>query len=171
MKVHQLRREQIVRTSPSQCWEFFSNPHNLRRLTPEWMDFTVTSETPEAMYAGLIISYRIRPLLGLPMTWVTEITHVKEGCYFVDEQRFGPYRMWHHQHLFEPICEEMVKMTDIVDYVMPLGPLGEAVHALHVGSQVRQIFDYRIGAVETLFPERVAGGAGRRSAAPFRTSE
>ena len=141
------------------CWAFFSNPHNLRELTPAWMDFTVTSDTPARMYPGMIISYRIRPLLGIPQTWVTEITHVDEGRYFVDEQRFGPYRMWHHQHHFKSLGDGRVRMTDIVDYVMPLGPVGNLVHRLYIAKQLREVFDYRIRAVDTLFPapEAMAG--------------
>lgn len=94
------------------------------------------------MYAGMIIAYKVHPILGIPITWVTEITHLKNLEYFVDEQRSGPYRMWHHQHIFREIHGGTL-IEDIVDYILPLGPLGDAAHALFVGRQLQEIFDYR----------------------------
>ncbi len=97
MKVYQLKTIQNLPIGIDKAWEFFSNPNNLSVITPEWLNFKVTSKLPDKMYAGMIISYKVHPVLGIPNTWVTEITHVKEPFYFVDEQRFGPYKMWHHQ--------------------------------------------------------------------------
>lgn len=104
----------------------------------------------EKMYPGQLIEYTVRPLLGIPLYWMTEITHVKEGHYFIDEQRFGPYSLWHHQHHFVAI-EGGVEMTDIVHYKVPLGPLGHLANGLFVRSQLKQIFDYRYKKVEELF--------------------
>ena len=104
----------------------------------------------EKMYPGQIIEYKVKPLLGIPLYWMTEITHVKEGSYFIDEQRFGPYALWHHQHHFQRI-EGGVEMTDIVHYKIPLGLLGRLANTLFVARQLRQIFDYRFKKVEELF--------------------
>jgi ligand-binding SRPBCC domain-containing protein len=102
------------------------------------------------MYPGQLIEYTVRPLLGIPLYWMTEITHVQEGVYFVDEQRFGPYALWHHQHHFTAI-EGGVEMSDIVHYKIPMGPLGQLANTLFVAAQLRQIFDYRYKKVEELF--------------------
>lgn len=102
------------------------------------------------MYAGQIITYRVSPVLGIPLFWMTEITHVREGEYFVDEQRKGPYAMWHHQHFFKPIPGG-VEMTDIVNYELPLGILGDIAHLLFVKKQVEGIFEYRVKALEDRF--------------------
>ena len=101
----------------------------------------------------MIITYRIRPVLGIPITWVTEITHVQEPSHFVDEQRFGPYRFWHHKHLFKA-TKDGVEMEDIVDYAMPLGPLGSIPHALLIRKRLEGIFDYRERVLKELFGER-----------------
>lgn len=115
------------------------------------MRFDITSPTPEGpVYAGQIITYKIRPLLGIALPWMTEITHVKEGVYFVDEQRQGPYGLWHHQHHFVPV-EDGVKMTDIVHYSLPLGLLGRLAGALFVHRQLADIFLYRREKIESLF--------------------
>ncbi len=116
------------------------------------MEFVITSDyTPGTkMYAGMINTYIIKPVLGIKMNWMTEITHVKEGEYFVDEQRFGPFALWHHQHHFKTI-KGGVLMTDILDYAIPYGPIGRLANAVFVEKQVKQIFDYRVGAIELLF--------------------
>jgi len=142
--------------SLERAWDFLSDPHNLRTITPDALDFRILSELPPKMYAGMFICYRIRPLLGLPMTWVTEITHVDAPHYFVDEQRVGPYRIWHHQHWLREHGDGAVEMEDIVDYALPFGLLGEAAHALMVRRQVEGIFDYRRKKLETLFPSEQA---------------
>lgn len=134
-----------------QVWNFISSPANLKKITPEQMGFDITSgELPERMYPGMIISYKVRPLLGIKMTWVTEITHVKEGAYFVDEQRVGPYALWHHEHFIEPI-EGGVLMRDIVSYRPPMGFLGAIANAVLIRRQLNGIFSYRHKAVEEMF--------------------
>ena len=125
--MYQLIRKQIVHTDLETCWDFFSNPSNLKLITPEYMGFDVKTETPNIMYEGLILSYSVRPLLNIPMEWVTEITHVKDKSFFVDEQRIGPYKLWHHEHHFKEI-DEGVEMIDIVSYEPPFGILGKIVH-------------------------------------------
>lgn len=150
-KIYRLQYEQVLNTSIDNAWTFFSRAENLEKITPSYMRFDVTSpETGKPVYAGQIITYVIRPVLGIPVNWMTEITHVVEGKYFIDEQRKGPYGLWHHQHHFE-IVPEGVKMTDIVHYSLPFGIIGKIAHALFVQRQLRDIFAFRKSAVEQLF--------------------
>lgn len=150
-KIHRLQYEQILNTSIDNAWTFFSRAENLEKITPPYMRYTITSPpTNKPVYAGQIITYVIHPVLGIPLRWMTEITHVVEGKYFIDEQRQGPYGLWHHQHHFEPVPEG-VRMTDIVHYSMPLGILGDIAHALFVQRRLRDIFAFRKAAIERLF--------------------
>jgi ligand-binding SRPBCC domain-containing protein len=129
--------------SLDEAWLFFSNPSNLQAITPPHMGFTVTSRYHgEQMYPGQIIRYIVKPLLGIPLKWCTEITHVEPYKYFVDEQRFGPYAFWHHQHHFKE-TESGVVMEDILNYKVPFGILGDAVDALFIHREVESIFAYR----------------------------
>jgi len=114
------------------------------------MGFVVRTELPEKMYEGLMIEYTVKPLLNIPMRWVTEIKTVKDGLFFVDEQRIGPYKIWHHEHHFNDLGDS-VEMTDIVSYVLPLGFLGNIMHGLVVKKKLETIFAYRFEAVEKLF--------------------
>jgi len=140
--VHTLRVEQELPVGRSQLWEFLSHPGNLSEITPGDMGFQVTSPVTGTMYPGQIITYYVSPFKGIRTSWVTEITHVKEGWYFVDEQRFGPYRFWHHKHFLEEM-ENGVKMTDEVTYKLPLGFIGRWVNRLLVKRRLKQIFEYR----------------------------
>ncbi|KAA6439181.1 SRPBCC family protein [Dyadobacter flavalbus] len=140
--------------SLQEAWAFFSNPANLKEITPPHMGFVVTSaHHGEKMYAGQIIRYIVKPVLGIPLKWVTEITHVSENHYFVDEQRFGPYAFWHHQHRFTAI-DEGVLMEDILNYKVPLGFIGDIVNAVFVRNEVNQIFQYRKKVLEERFGTR-----------------
>lgn len=150
VKLHRLKTLQRLPIRIEEAWSFFSDPQNLRAITPPWLDFQVTSDMPERMHAGMIVSYTVRPMLKIPVRWVTEITHVNEPHFFVDEQRFGPYRLWHHQHHFRPIAGG-VEMEDLVHYVLPFGPLGSLVHAVQVRKQLKEIFDYRYQVLEEHF--------------------
>ncbi|MFN4233572.1 MAG: SRPBCC family protein [Bacteroidia bacterium] len=150
MKIYTLKTKQIIPVSLDEAWDFFSSPKNLKTITPPYMGFDITSETEEKMYAGQIITYTVRPLFNIPMTWVTEITHVKDKEFFVDEQRFGPYALWHHKHFFKEI-EKGVEMTDRVDYALPLGILGQIAHPIIVKNKLKEIFDFRYKKVEELF--------------------
>ena len=148
--MHQLKRTQLVKTNMDTCWDFFSSPNNLAKITPDSMGFIVRTEVPEKMYEGLMIEYTVKPLLGIPMRWVTEIKTVRENAFFVDEQRVGPYTLWHHEHHFKAVAGG-VEMTDIVSYQLPLGILGRLMHALFIRKKLESIFAYRFQAVETLF--------------------
>ena len=151
MKLHRLKTVQRLPIGLDEAWAFFSDPANLREITPPSMDFRVTSELPPRMYAGLIVTYTVRPLLGVPVSWVTEITHVEEPYRFVDEQRFGPYRFWHHQHLFREV-DGLVEMTDLVHYASPT-PAGRLVDRWVVGPRVKEIFEYRARVLRERFGE------------------
>jgi ligand-binding SRPBCC domain-containing protein len=140
--LHCLTRSQNLPMGLTEAWTFFSNPANLCRITPDWLDFNLTCPPPAAMYAGQILTYTIRPLPGLWLRWVTEITHVREPRFFVDEQRIGPYRFWHHQHMFQE-TKQGVEIRDVVHYALPLGPVGNIAHALWVRRRLNDIFDYR----------------------------
>jgi ligand-binding SRPBCC domain-containing protein len=148
--MYQLKTKQIIPTDLETCWNFFSSPKNLKIITPEYMGFEVLFEIPEKMYAGLMIEYEVKPLLGIPMKWITEITHVDEMKFFVDEQRKGPYQIWHHEHHFKQV-ENGIEMTDIVSYEIPFGVLGKIAQPLIVKNKLNQIFDYRFQKVEELF--------------------
>jgi ligand-binding SRPBCC domain-containing protein len=134
-----------------QCWDFFSNPANLAQLTPPALDFRVLTDTPKKMHPGLMIEYRVRPILGIPMTWLTEITHVDEGRRFIDEQRIGPYRVWHHEHHFRDLDDSNTEMRDMVHYVLPLSPISELFHSWLVKPELEKIFDYRERRTRELF--------------------
>mgnify|MGYP000438508272 CR=1 FL=1 len=148
--MHTLERKQFLPMSLKEAWDFFSSPKNLKEITPDYMGFNITSDPEDVMYQGMIISYIVSPVLNIPITWVTEIKHVIEPHYFVDEQRFGPYTFWHHKHYFKEV-EGGVEMRDVVHYELPYGILGNLAHSLFVKSQLNEIFDYRHEKLEKIF--------------------
>ena len=151
MSLHHLKSTQKLPISLEKAWTFFSSPANLKEITPDYMGFKVTSEGADApMFAGMIISYIVTPILNIPLEWVTEITHVKDHEYFIDQQRFGPYSMWHHRHSFKSI-EGGVEMTDVLHYKVPFGFIGDIANSLFVKNKVNEIFDYRTKKLEELF--------------------
>lgn len=151
MAVFQLKTEQKIPAGLDEVWDFISSPANLKEITPEHMGFDIISgDLPEKMYPGMMITYKVSPLLGIRMTWVTEITHVKEMEFFVDEQRVGPYAMWHHEHRLTAI-DGGVLMNDIVTYRPPFGILGKLANTMIIKKQLNSIFRYRERAVEKIF--------------------
>lgn len=151
MATFSLKTVQLIPVDIDTAWEFFSNPANLQAITPNNLGFKILSKHHgDKMYPGQIIEYKVSPVLGIPMYWMTEITHVKDKQFFVDEQRFGPYQLWHHQHHFK-IVEGGVEMTDIVHYRNPLGFLGNIANSLFVKAQLKQIFEFRFKVVEERF--------------------
>lgn len=148
--MHQLRHTKFVPVDIQTCWDFFSSPNNLKKITPEKMGFNVKNEIPEKMYEGLMIAYSVTPILGIPMNWITEITKIEHLSYFVDEQRLGPYKIWHHEHHFKAV-EGGTEIIDILSYVMPLGFLGTIAHALFVKNTVKDIFEFRNTRVDEIF--------------------
>jgi ligand-binding SRPBCC domain-containing protein len=146
-----LRYKQKLPLSVEESWSFFSSPTNLKLLTPEHLGFEITTEHQMSeMYAGQIISYIIRPIWNIPIEWVSEIAHVQEPHYFIDVQRFGPYKFWHHEHRFNPIPNG-VEMVDTIFYKMPFGIFGKALNALKVKHELETIFAYRHAKLEQMF--------------------
>jgi ligand-binding SRPBCC domain-containing protein len=154
--VYSIKTIQKLPITLDQAWDFFSSPANLKEITPDNLGFKIISQHHgDKMYTGQIIEYTVSPVLGIPMYWMTEITHVEDKKYFVDEQRYGPYSMWHHQHHFKTI-EGGVEMTDIVHYKLPLWFLGDIANVLFVNKQLKNIFDYRYKIVEQKFKQAPA---------------
>ena len=150
MKMYRLTARQYFPISTTEAWDFLSNPENLQKITPDHMGFKILGEKQEPMYAGQIIHYSVAPFPGFRTRWVTEITHLQEGSYFVDEQRFGPYSFWHHKHFISEV-ENGTLMRDVIDYKLPLGPLGHLAQALFVRRQLKAIFRYREKTLEAAF--------------------
>ncbi|MGJ8550114.1 SRPBCC family protein [Winogradskyella wichelsiae] len=150
MKIYTLHKKQNLPISVEQAWEFLSSPANLKTITPDYMGFHILSGADKPMFSGQIIQYIVTPVLGIKTKWVTEITHVKDKEYFVDEQRFGPYALWHHKHFIKQI-EGGVEMEDIIDYKVPMGILGQLVHPILVKPKLEEIFNYRTKKLEELF--------------------
>ena len=152
MKIYTLQSKQNLPISLDEAWEFLSNPKNLKVITPEYMGFKTLSGDDREMFAGQIIQYIVTPVFGIPMKWVTEITHVNDKKYFVDEQRFGPYDLWHHKHFLKEISGG-VEMEDIVDYKVPMGIIGQLVHPFLVKPKLNEIFEFRRKKLIELFGE------------------
>ena len=150
-KVYSLKTVQRFPVPAAGIWDFFCNPSNLERITPQGMGFKIIGDQHSgSMYAGQIIEYKVSPVLSIPLYWMTEITQVKEGEYFIDEQRFGPYTLWHHQHHFKAIPGG-VEMTDIVHYKLPFWFFGDIAHAIFVKNKLKGIFDFRYQKAEEIF--------------------
>lgn len=150
MKIYQLHSKQNLPISKQEAWKFLSDPKNLKVITPDYMGFHILSGADRPMFAGQIIEYIVTPVFGIKTKWVTEITHAKSGSYFVDEQRFGPYSLWHHKHFIKEI-DGGVEMEDIIHYKVPLGILGRLVHPFFVKPKLNEIFNYRKAKLEELF--------------------
>jgi ligand-binding SRPBCC domain-containing protein len=150
MKIFTIKANQTIPISLDEAWNFFSNPGNLPKITPPWLNLKITSDLPDKMYEGMIITYKVYPFAGIPLNWITEITQVKEKNFFVDEQRFGPYKFWHHQHHFREV-EDSIEMEDIVSYSLPADPLSRPINSLFVGKKVKEIFEFRQQVLKKLF--------------------
>lgn len=151
-KVYRFSAEQFVPTSIETLWQFMSSPQNLKHITPASMNFDILNNSADGeMYAGMIICYKVSPLPLFRVRWVTEISHVEKLKYFVDEQRFGPYSFWHHKHFLKEVPGGVL-MTDIVDYKIPFGWLGDLANVLLVRRKLKEIFAFRKAALEKYFP-------------------
>ena len=146
--IYTLTSEQILPISLEKAWNFFTLPTNLDKITPKEMEFRITNNPPNKTYKGQIITYKIGILPGISSNWITEITHLEDQKFFVDEQRFGPYAMWHHEHHFEKISEDQVLMKDIVNFKLPLGFLGDLLAGKLVTDKVKFIFQSRYTILE-----------------------
>lgn len=151
MAVYSIKEVQQMPVSLDEAWSFFSLPRNLAVMTPEYLNLKFTNELfGNEMYPGQVMTYKVKPLLGIPMFWMTEITHVRDREFFVDEQRFGPYALWHHQHHFREIPGG-VEMTDLVHYKVPGWILGDLANTLFIRKKLEEIFSFRRKKVEELF--------------------
>ncbi len=151
MGFYQFETKQVINQPLEEIWNFISNPANLKRITPSSMGFNITSKNlPEKMYQGMIISYLVKPLFGIETQWVTEITHVKENEYFVDEQRVGPYKIWHHQHRLQA-TDKGTLMSDIISYAPPFSILGDIANQLIIKNKLKEIFDFREKALIEIY--------------------
>jgi ligand-binding SRPBCC domain-containing protein len=150
MKLYRVQRIQTFPVSLEESWQFFASPLNLPKITPPWLNLKVTEKVPDRMFPGMMICYRVKPLFGIPLTWITEITHVDAPNYFVDEQRFGPYRFWQHQHHFRQL-KDGVEVTDIVNYALKFGSFGRVFHAILIKKQLKKIFDFRQKRLAQIF--------------------
>jgi len=149
--IHQIKKEQFLNASIEDVWDFASSPKNLKKITPDYMNFVIKSKNrEEKIYPGMIICYKVSPLLKIPTSWVTEITHVEKNKFFVDEQRVGPYKIWHHEHLFKQE-EKGVLMIDIISYKLPFGILGRLVNYFFINKKINKIFNYRYDRMKEIF--------------------
>ncbi len=150
MKIYTLHEKQNLPISMDEAWNFLSDPKNLKVITPDYMGFNIKSGADRPMFAGQIIEYIVTPILGIKTKWVTEITHSVEKEYFVDEQREGPYALWHHKHFIKQI-DGGVEMEDLLHYKLPFGFLGQMVHPFLVKPKLDEIFEYRKNKLNELF--------------------
>tara|TARA_B100000678_G_scaffold271726_1_gene260635 strand:+ start:1306 stop:1791 length:486 start_codon:yes stop_codon:yes gene_type:complete len=142
MKIFKLKYSQKLPISLNEAWDFLSSPNNLELITPRHMDFNITDWDEKKAYPGQIIQYTVKPLLGVKINWVTEITQVKDKEFFIDEQRFGPYSFWHHKHFLKEV-ENGILIEDVIHYKIPLGPIGVLINFLFINSKLNSIFKYR----------------------------
>lgn len=151
MAFYQFHQEQILNTSIEELWDFISSPQNLKKITPDYMGFDIRlKDLADKIYEGMIISYAVKPIFGIRINWVTEITHVRDKEYFVDEQRVGPYSFWHHQHIITEKGKNVL-MKDIVSYKPPFGLLGSISNKLVIQKKLSEIFGYRTSILEKIF--------------------
>ena len=148
--MHRREWKQALRVSIDEAWTFFSDPNNLARITPPGMNFRVVSEVPPEIFEGLLIRYKVSPLFGIPLTWVTRIGTVQRNRLFIDEQLRGPYKRWHHEHHFEE-RDGGVLMHDILEYELYGPVLKDLIHPLLVGPKIEAIFSYRRKVLDELF--------------------
>ncbi len=149
--IYTLKTEQVLDVTLYKAWDFFSSPENLQKITPLHMAFQLTSTVEAKAYQGQIITYKIGILPGIKSSWVTEITHLKDKSLFIDEQRFGPYKMWHHEHWFEELPNGKTLMKDKISYKIPFGVLGHLAQRVFIKKQLHAIFEHRYTSLEKLF--------------------
>jgi len=142
MKIHQLYYKQSLSLSQTEAWSFFTSPHHLNTITPDFFSITPTSNVPDKIYSGLLISYRMKAVFAIPMSWLSEISHCDAPHYFVYQQQVGPFKFWSHEvRLTETKNGTLVE--DIVFYTMPFGWLGEIFHHYLIADKLKNIFEKR----------------------------
>ena len=157
MKIYTFHRKQKLPITLNEAWEFLSNPRNLSTLTPKEMNFTIISNDNKPMYAGQVIQYSVTPIARIKAKWISEITHLVDGKYFVDLQLYGPYAFWHHKHFIHEI-DGGVEMEDIIDYKVPFGIFGRIFHPLLVKPKLEKIFSYRQKKLVEIFGKYLNNG-------------
>ena len=151
MGYYQKKSEQIIKTNINTLWDFISDPSNLKKITPANLGFKIVNSSHNVMTEGMIIGYKITPFLNINTEWVTEISHVKHKEVFVDQQIYGPYKLWHHQHIFKVIDDQSVSMTDIITYALPFGIIGDIINLIFIENKIKTIFEFRTIAVNEIF--------------------
>ena len=151
MGYYQIHRQQILNSDIETIWDFASDTENLKKITPPEVGFEILSKSSMAMEEGMIIIYKISPILNIPTSWITEISHVVKHKCFVDTQLYGPYKFWHHQHKFDSIESGQTRMTDIITYETPFGIVGDIANALFLKSKLNKIFDHRTKVLDQMF--------------------
>ncbi|QQS36119.1 MAG: SRPBCC family protein [Ignavibacteriales bacterium] len=150
MRIFTYKTTQHLKTDIDTAWNFFSDPRNLIKITPEWLGFKITCSLPAKMFPGMLITYKVNPLLKIPLTWVTQINSIEEKCCFIDEQKFGPYKLWHHKHTFK-VTPTGIEMTDEVTYALYFGIFSPLVNKLIVSKKIDEIFSFRKNVLGQLF--------------------
>ena len=150
-KIYSLETKQIIDRPIEEIWSFFTNPKNLNQLTPSDMNFKILSGSSDDFYEGKIISYSINPFKFYNIKWVTEITKIKKNDFFIDEQRFGPYKMWHHEHHFIKNNDNTTTIHDKVIYKLPYGIIGKINHKLFIKKRLLEIFNFRKKTMKQLY--------------------
>lgn len=155
MGIFRLHKEQKINTTMEKAWQFFSNPHNLKLITPPQLGLNITSENSGEIYPGMIITYDLNLVSFLKTCWVTEISHVDKPFFFVDEQKVGPYSFWHHKHYFSETDNGEITVKDVVDYAVPLGPAGKIINRLYIRKNLEHIFEYRANVLDRIFSSKI----------------
>ncbi len=150
MRIFIFKTTQRLNTDLSTAWKFFSDPRNLAEITPKWLGFNILSSLPDKMFPGMLIVYKVKPLFGIPLTWVTKINNIEEKYFFIDEQKFGPYKLWHHKHTFIE-KDGGVEMIDEVTYSPGFGFLSSIINRIIVSKKIDEIFAYRKDVLNRLF--------------------
>ena len=152
MKTHILKKEQFLPISIEEAWAFFSTPKNLAKITPKEMGFIIKSDlADEEIYEGMKIEYTVKPVLGIPLKWITRIGKTESPFFFTDVQEKGPYKLWEHTHIFEE-KDNGVLVKDEVKYQLPFGLFGDIAHSLFVKNKLKSIFNYRSSVLLKMFP-------------------
>jgi len=150
MKIYQLYRQQTLNMTVQEAWSFFSSPSHLNDITPDFFHVTITSKVPEKIYAGLMISYQMKAVFGIPMNWLSEVSHCDEPKRFVYEQRIGPFKFWSHE-----VClteqQNGILLEDIMFYAMPLAWLGQLINTVLIADKLERIFDTRHAYLQSKF--------------------
>jgi len=150
MKIYQLYRQQTLNMTIQEAWSFFSSPYHLNDITPDFFHVTITSKVPEKIYAGLMISYQMKAVFGIPMNWLSEVSHCNEPKRFVYEQRIGPFKFWSHE-----VClteqQNGILLEDIMFYAMPFGWLGQLINTVLIADKLERIFDTRHTYLQSKF--------------------